>query len=144
DKGLEIKCLIEEKETTNATGNSIHSLADQIGDELMNKRPDLEAMIAEEFPSAMHYLHTLVHLLMEEGPIRMPKPKDAVEQEHKAKGMVMWKITSYEALLQTLKDELKKADLALNLCAAPDSIIKKSNIEEDNEVLKVVNNETFG
>ncbi|KAH9301045.1 hypothetical protein KI387_012628, partial [Taxus chinensis] len=48
------------------------------------------------------------------------------------------------ALLQTLKDELKKSDQALNLCAAPEVIIRIRTLVEDNEVLAVMKDETLG
>ncbi|KAH9324854.1 hypothetical protein KI387_005032, partial [Taxus chinensis] len=44
----------------------------------------------------------------------------------------------------TLKDEMRKDDFTLNMCATPDAIIKVSNIEEENAVLKEMNNETLG
>ncbi|KAH9322692.1 hypothetical protein KI387_017331, partial [Taxus chinensis] len=44
----------------------------------------------------------------------------------------------------TLKDELKKVDMKLNICIEPDIIIKTRTLEEENEVLKVVKNETCG
>ena len=54
------------------------------------------------------------------------------------------KISSYEALCQTLKDELKKADQALNIYAALEAMIRIRTLVEDNDILTAMNDETLG
>lgn len=104
DKDTEIKCLKEEKEITEVKARIVLSMADQIGDEILKARPNLEEKVLEKFPSVVHYLHTLVHMVMDGGPVCMPKPKDFVAHEEKEKATIMRKITSYESVLYTMKD----------------------------------------
>ncbi|KAH9294616.1 hypothetical protein KI387_038204 [Taxus chinensis] len=110
----------------------------------MEKRPDFQEKVPKDFPSALHYLYTMVRLLLEEGPVDFPKPKDVIEEEKGAKALVARKIASYESVMQALKDELKKEDLILTMCATPDVIIKTRTLAEENEVLQEAKNETLG
>ncbi|KAH9293497.1 hypothetical protein KI387_041299, partial [Taxus chinensis] len=79
-----------------------------------------------------------------DGPIRMPAPKDDEQEVKRAQASMIRKISTYEAFLQNLKDELKKADQYLNLCAAPDVVIRTKTLVEDNEVLAAMKDETLG
>ncbi|KAH9323859.1 hypothetical protein KI387_018498, partial [Taxus chinensis] len=47
-------------------------------------------------------------------------------------------------LLQATHDELKKADLALTKCTAPEELITVKTLEEENEVHKVMKDASLG
>ncbi|KAH9321904.1 hypothetical protein KI387_016543, partial [Taxus chinensis] len=119
-------------------------MAEKIGDKILKKRPDLEEKFTLKFPSALNYLHTLVHMVLDEGSMSIPKPKDATAHEEKARTTIECKITSYESILKTLKNELKTTYLTLNMCVAPNVIINTRTMVEEDEVMKSVNNETLG
>ena len=57
---------------------------------------------------------------------------------------MMRKITSYEGMLQALHEVLKKEDQALNICIAPETLINIKTLKENNEVPKVMKDETLG
>ncbi|KAH9319464.1 hypothetical protein KI387_021233, partial [Taxus chinensis] len=101
------------------------------------------SQVPQKFPSAMHYVHTLVKLVINEGLVHMPKPKDPIEEEVKSKSIISEKIVSYESLLQALKNELKKEDKYLNMCAVTYAIIRTRTLVEENEILQAQKNETL-
>ncbi|KAH9312041.1 hypothetical protein KI387_027076, partial [Taxus chinensis] len=73
----------------------------------------------------------------------MAAPKDPVEETTIARATIVRKNSGFKALLQTLKDELKKSNQALNMCATSDTIIRIKTLKEDNEVLKEMKDETL-
>lgn len=91
----------------------------------------------------MHYVHNLVDLVLEDGPIHMLAPKDPEQEAKREKSSVIRKISSYQEFLQTLQEEMKKDYQALNICA-PEVVIRIRTMDEDNEVLKVMKDKTLG
>ncbi|KAH9313800.1 hypothetical protein KI387_022427, partial [Taxus chinensis] len=144
EKTAEITHLKGEKDLEKKKNEAFISMAEEIGDYVLKARLHLESKVPKKFPSAMHYVRTLVDLVLEDGPIRMPAPKDPEQEVERARASVVRKISSYEALHKTLQDELKKVDQALNICATPEVVIRIRTIIEDNEVLKVMKDETLG
>ncbi|KAH9315595.1 hypothetical protein KI387_024222, partial [Taxus chinensis] len=74
----------------------------------------------------------------------MSAPKYLEQEEERARASMVRKISNYEALLQKLKDELKKADKALNICATLEVVIRTRTLVEDNDVLKAMKDEILG
>ncbi|KAH9293873.1 hypothetical protein KI387_040921 [Taxus chinensis] len=144
DKDTEIKCLTQECDNAVVEAQNVKMMVEQIADEILLQRPEFQEKVPQDFKSELHYLCTIVHLLLDEGPMHLPKKKDAGEEATRARATIDRKVSIYEVLLQTLKDELKRADQALNLCAVPDAIIRTRTLVEDNEVLKVMKDETLG
>ncbi|KAH9317261.1 hypothetical protein KI387_019030, partial [Taxus chinensis] len=112
-------------------------MAEEIGDDVLKVRPHLESWVPKEFPSAMHYVKTIITVVLEDEKVRISlQPKDSREKTEKAQAAVARKIATYEGLLQATHDELKKADHALTICTAPDALIMVKTLEEENEVHK--------
>ncbi|KAH9314986.1 hypothetical protein KI387_023613, partial [Taxus chinensis] len=120
------------------------SMEKEIGDYVLKARAHLESKVPEKFPSTMHYVCTLVDLVLEDGPIQMLTPKDTEQEVERERPSMVRKISSYEALLQNLQDELKQEDQALDICATPEAVIKIRTIIEDNEFMKEMKDETLG
>lgn len=144
EKDGEIEHLKAEKEWEEEKNEALISMAEEIGDDILKVRPHLESQLPQKFPSAMLYVQKLVQLVIDEGHVRMLAPKYLVEEATRAKATISVKISSYESLLQALKDELKKGNQALNMCTALDVIIRIRTLGEDNEVLKAMKDETLG
>ncbi|KAH9307405.1 hypothetical protein KI387_035316, partial [Taxus chinensis] len=116
----------------------------EIGFTVIKSRPHLESKVPHTFPSAIHYVGKLVDLVLEDEPLCMPMPKDPTQEAEQEKASVMWKIASYEGLLQALQEELKKADQDLNMYMAPEVLINIKTLEENNEFQKMMRDEKLG
>ncbi|KAH9311498.1 hypothetical protein KI387_026533, partial [Taxus chinensis] len=81
---------------------------------------------------------------LEDGPIRIPAPEDPEHEVERESASMVRKISYYKEFLQTLQDEMKKVDQALNIYAALKAVIRIRIMIEDNEVLKEIKDETLG
>ncbi|KAH9287977.1 hypothetical protein KI387_032094, partial [Taxus chinensis] len=121
------------------------SMAEDIRDHVLQERPHLEPKVPKNFPSAMHYVCTLVDMVLEEGPVRMPTPKDLEQEVERAKATIIRKISSYEALLQTNVGGAEESGSSIEyIIQTPEVVIRIRTMVEDNEVLKSMKDETLG
>ncbi|KAH9292904.1 hypothetical protein KI387_041912, partial [Taxus chinensis] len=80
DKTVEIEGLKAEKERERMKNEAFVSMEEDIGDYIFKERPHLEPKVPDKFPSVMHYVHTLVELVLEDGPLRITSLKDAKQE----------------------------------------------------------------
>lgn len=88
-KTAEITRLKGEKDLEQKNNEAFISMKKEIGDYVMKARPHLESKVLENFPSAMHYVHTLVDLVLEDGPIQMLVPKVPEQEAERARAFVV-------------------------------------------------------
>ncbi|KAH9319481.1 hypothetical protein KI387_021250, partial [Taxus chinensis] len=100
------------------------SMAEAIGDHVLKARPHLETKVSNQFPSAMHYVRTLVDLVLEDDTLRMPAQNNPEQEAEREKAAIIREFPSYEGLLKALQEELKNTDHALNICIALEALMK--------------------
>lgn len=99
-KDVEIACLVQERDLRKIKYETFVSMVEEIGDDILKVRLHLESQVPKEFPSAMHYIRTMIKLVLEDEKVRIPEqPKDPVEEVEKAQAAVVRKIATYKGLL---------------------------------------------
>ncbi|KAH9298520.1 hypothetical protein KI387_030202, partial [Taxus chinensis] len=72
-------------------------MVEEIGDDVLKVYPHLESWVPKEFPSAMHYVKTMITLVLEDEKAHVSsQPKDSGEKTEKVQATVIRNIATYE------------------------------------------------
>ncbi|KAH9315532.1 hypothetical protein KI387_024159, partial [Taxus chinensis] len=64
-------------------------MAEEIGDDVLKVRLHLESQVLKEFPSMMHYVKTMIKLVLEDEKVCIPEqPKDLAKELKKVQAAV--------------------------------------------------------
>ena len=74
-KDGEIARLTQERDLVQQKNSVFISIVEEIGDNVIRFRPHLEPKVPKMFPLAIHYIGTLVELVLEDEPLCMPVPR---------------------------------------------------------------------